>query len=226
MPSVLPLFVILAALGMVISQYFIVIYAPMEQSMGMVQKIFYVHVPLSWWAFVSFFVVFVASIAYLRTKSPTWDAWAKAAAEIGVLFTSLALITGSIWARHSWGVWWTWDPRLTTALIMWFVYVAYLIVRGMDMAQERNAVIRGVLGIIAFLDVPLVFFSARLWRTIHPAVFTSKGSGLDEDMLTALLVCLASFGCLCISLILLRARQLMQKATVEELFSAHSKFEA
>ncbi len=225
MPPILYILIGLAALGMAVSQYFILVYAPVEQTMGMVQKIFYVHVPLSWWAFASFFVVFVASIAYLRTKSPKWDAWALAAAEVGVVCTSLALITGSIWARHSWGVWWTWDPRLTTALIMWFVYVAYLVLRGLEMSPQRNATIRGVLGIIAFLDVPLVFFSARLWRTIHPAVFTSKGSGLDPDMLTALLVCLASFGCVWASLVFVRARQLMQEATLNRLYMTQTDIE-
>ncbi len=219
MPPILNVTIVLASMSMAISQYFIIAYAPIEKTMGMVQKIFYVHVPLSWWAFLSFFVVCVASIAYLRTKAHKWDALALAAAEIGVVCTSLALITGSIWARHSWGVWWTWDPRLTTALIMWFVYVAYLVLRKLEMSPQRNATIRGVLGIIAFLDVPLVFFSARLWRTIHPAVFTSKGSGLDPAMLTTLLVCLASFGFLWTSLLIVRTRQLTQEQSLRELYT-------
>ncbi len=211
---------LLSAVAMAISQWFIFVYAPVEAHMGLVQKIFYIHLPLSWWSFVSFFVVFVASIAYLKTRSPRWDELAKASAEVGVLCAGLAIVTGSIWARHSWGVWWTWDPRLTTALIMWFVYTGYLVLRGLDMPQARNANIRAVVGIVAFVDVPLVFLSARLWRSIHPAVFASKGGGLDEAMKVTIFVCLATFGLVWATLVLFRKNQLRQEAQVEELFMA------
>ncbi len=217
----MPLMAILAlmgALAMAVSQWFIYVYAPIEAHMGLVQKIFYIHLPLAWWAFMSFFVVFVASIAYLKTRSPKWDALAKASAEVGVLCSALAIVTGSIWARHSWGVWWTWDPRLTTALIMWFVYTGYLVLRGLDMSKARNANIRAVVGIVAFIDVPLVFLSARLWRSIHPAVFASKGGGLDDAMKVTVFVCLASFGLVWAALVFFRKKQLEQEAYVEELF--------
>ncbi len=208
---------LLGAVGMAISQWCIFFYAPIEAHMGLVQKIFYIHLPVAWWGFMSFFVVFVASIAYLKTRKAHWDALAKAAAEVGVLCATLALITGSIWARHSWGVWWTWDPRLTTALIMCFVYTGYLVLRGLDMPAGRNANIRAVVGIVAFIDVPLVFLSARLWRSIHPAVFASKGGGLDAQMLTTLLVCLGTFGLIWLALVLFRKAQLEQQAALEEL---------
>ncbi len=212
------LLLILGAIAMGVSQWFIFVYAPIEAHMGLVQKVFYMHLPMAWWGFMSFFVLFVASIAYLKTRSPRWDALAKASAELGVLCTTLTLITGSIWGRHSWGVWWTWDPRLTTALIMWFVYTGYLILRGLPMPMARNANIRAVVGIVAFIDVPLVFFSARLWRSIHPAVFASQGGGLDDAMKLTLFVCLASFGLLWLGLLLLRKKQLEQEDRLEALF--------
>ena len=215
---------ILGTLGMVISQYFIFIYAPIEAHMGIVQKIFYIHLPLAWWSFMSFFIVFIASIAYLRTRSSKWDNVAKASAEVGVMLSVLAIITGSIWARHSWGVWWTWDPRLTTALIMCFIYTGYLVLRGLDMSPSRNANIRAVVGIVAFIDVPLVFLSARLWRSIHPAVFASEGGGLDEAMKITLIVCLTCFGFVWGALTLFRQRQLNQETKIEELFNIQRNY--
>ncbi len=209
---------VLALVGMLVSQWFIFEFAPIEQHMGLVQKIFYIHLPLAWWALISFFVVFVASIAYLKSRKPAWDNLAKAAAEVGVVLAGLTIVTGSIWARHSWGVWWTWDPRLSTALVMWFVYTGYLILRGLDMPREKNANIRAVLGIIAFIDVPLVFLSARLWRSIHPAVFASKGGGLDSDMKITVFVCLGAFGLVFAVLLLLRKKQLEQEDRLAEMF--------
>ncbi|MFV0421837.1 cytochrome c biogenesis protein [Oleidesulfovibrio sp.] len=199
---------LLAGLALAISQYFIFVYAPMEQTMGIVQKIFYFHLPLAWWSLISFFTVFVASAMYLKKRIWFWDNLAGAAAEVGVLLAALALVTGSIWGRHSWGVWWTWDPRLTTTLVMWFVYAGYLMLRSMGLARERRAVVCAVLGIIAFIDVPLVFFSARLWRSIHPSVFASRGGGLEPEMMTTALVCVACFGFLWFALTAIRTRQL------------------
>ncbi len=206
----LSIVIILGALSMATSQWFIFYYAPIEEHMGLVQKIFYIHLPVAWWALISFFVLFIASIAYLRTRLAKWDALAKASAEIGVLLTTLTLITGSIWGKHSWGVWWTWDPRLSTALIMWFIYAAYLLIQGLPMPAMRNANVRAVIGIVAFIDVPLVFFSARLWRSIHPAVFASQGGGLDVDMKITLIICLISFGLIWAGLLVFRKKQLEQ----------------
>ncbi len=209
---------IFGMMAMIISQWFIFIYAPIEEHMGLVQKIFYIHLPLAWWGLMSFFVVFVASIAYLKTRKTYWDNVAKAAAEVGVVLASLTIITGSIWARHSWGVWWTWDPRLTTALVMWFVYVGYLILRGVEMPRSKNANIRAVVGIVAFIDVPLVFLSARLWRSIHPAVFAAEGGGLDAQMKVTIFVCLGAFGLIFAALLLLRKEQLEQEDRLAKLF--------
>lgn len=186
--AAVPLLALLGGLGLSCCQWMIFVYAPTEATMGLVQKIFYLHLPLAWWGLISFFVVFCASIAYLKTRNPKWDALAEAAAEVGLVLAVLAVATGSIWARHSWGLWWTWDARLTTALVMCFIYAGYLIIRGMDMPPERRSKIAAVLGIIAFLDVPLVFFSARLWSFIHPPTI-----GLEPEMKHTVIACVAAF---------------------------------
>lgn len=208
---------IIAGVILAATQYLIYVYAPVEQVMGIVQKIFYFHLPLAWWALISFFVVFVASITYLTTRKQWWDNLAGASAEFGVLLCGLALITGMIWGKHSWGVWWTWDPRLTTTLVMWFVYAGYLILRSMSLSRERKAVVCAVLGIAAFIDVPLVFFSARLWRSIHPAVFTSKGGGLEPEMKITVIVSVLSFGLIWLVITALRTRQLQQMDTLDRI---------
>ena len=207
-----------AALGGILfaaCQILVYVYAPVEATMGIVQKIFYTHLPLAWWAFISFFTVCVSGIAYLRTRNQRWDALGGAAAEVGLVLCTLALITGSIWARHSWGVWWTWDPRLTTAMILWFLYAGYLVLRQLDLPPERRSVLCAVVGIIAFLDVPLVFLSARLWRSIHPAVFASKGGGLEPEMKLTIIACVLCFGLIWAALVALRTSQRRTAARLE-----------
>lgn len=206
---------LLGGLSMAVSQMLIYQYAPIERNMGIVQKIFYTHLPLAWWSFVSFFVVCVAGFVYLRTRNRRWDALAGAAAEVGVVLSGLALISGSIWARHSWGVWWTWDPRLTTTMILWFLYAGYLVLRQVDMPRDRKASLCAVVGIVAFLDVPLVFLSARLWRSIHPAVFASKGGGLEPEMRITVIVAVLSFGLLWAALVGLRTTQIRRREQLD-----------
>lgn len=208
----------LAAVALCVAQWFIWVHAPVEQSMGVVQKIFYIHLPLAWWALGSFFVVFVASVLMLVKKDNRWDRLAGASCELGVLFSGLALITGSLWGKPIWNVWWTWDPRLTTTLIMWFVYSAYLILRQSGAGGERGPVVRAALGVVAFLDVPLVFYSARKWRSIHPTVFGSQGGGLEPEMLAAVLVSIAAVGLFWAALLSLRTSQLGQGAALRHVF--------
>lgn len=217
MPQGIRLLAVTGTVLLLLCQWLIYIYAPVEAVMGIVQKIFYIHLPLAWWSFASFFVVFVASIAFLRTKAARWDRLAGAAAEVGVLCSTLALLSGSLWARHSWGVWWTWDPRLTTTLIMWFVYTAYLVLRTLDISEARRGRICAVVGIVAFIDVPLVFISARLWRSIHPAVFASRGGGLDDAMKITVISCVLAFGFIWAAMLLLRKAQLDAKARLDAL---------
>lgn len=179
--------------------------APPEMEMGDVQRIFYFHVSSAWAAFLAFFVVFASSILYLRTRATKWDILANSAAEIGIVFTSVTLLSGSIWARSAWGTWWTWEPRLTTTLMLWLIYVAYLLLREMADEPERRGVFAAVFGIAAFADVPIVFMSVRWWRSLHPAVVTSEGFNMDSQMLPALFLSLVAFSVLFVYLLLVRS---------------------
>jgi heme exporter protein C len=170
----------LVALG--VGQWFIWAYAPVEETMGLVQKIFYIHMPLAWWALVSFFVVFAASIRHLMTRSSASDILAGAAAELGVLLSGLALVSGSIWGRAAWNVWWTWDARLTSTLVLWLIYAGYLILRSFMAEDLRMRRYAAVLGIIGALNVPIVYFSVRWFRTMHPQTFINEAGGLDPVM--------------------------------------------
>ncbi len=172
--------------------YLVFFYVPTEATMGVVQRIFYFHVPVAWVAFLAFFLVFLGSILYLWKRHKKWDAIASSSAEVGVVFTTLVLITGSIWAKPIWGVWWVWEPRLTTALVVWFIYVAYLLVRSYVSDESRGARYAAVVGIIGVIDVPIVALAITLWRTQHPGPVIFQG-GLAPPMLLTLLVCLAAF---------------------------------
>jgi len=181
-----------SAVLIIASLALIFVYVPTEKTMGVVQRIFYWHVPLAWNSFLAFFIVFISSIAYLWKRSPKWDILANASAEVGVVFTTLFLISGSVWAKPVWGVWWTWEPRLTTALVLWLVYIAYLLVRSYASSSERGARFAAVVGIVGFLDVPIVFLSITLWRTQHPSPVIFTG-GLVPAMLLTLIVSIFAF---------------------------------
>ena len=170
-------------------------YAPIESEMGIVQKIFYFHVPLAWNAFLGFAIVFFASFRYLATRDPKWDARAVAAAEVGVLFTTLVLITGPIRAKPVGGIWWTWDARLTLTFVLWLIYMGYLMLRRYIESPERRAVLAAVVGVTGFVDVPLVYFAIRWWRTQHPqpVIMGGEDSGLDPKMATTLWVSTAAY---------------------------------
>lgn len=201
---------ILGGISLAICQLLIWVYAPVEAAMGLPQKIFYAHLPLAWWALASFLVLFVASIVWLWRKNDWWDELGRAATEIGVLFCGMALLTGMIWAKKSWGTWWTWDPRLTATLIMWFIYSGCLALRRLDMPPRRKKTVCAVVGVAAFLDVPLVFFSARLLRSIHPAVFASGEGGMEPEMKLVALACVAAMGIFWAALLRVRQAQLRQ----------------
>ncbi|PAE43930.1 cytochrome c biogenesis protein [Bacillus sp. 7884-1] len=178
--------------------YFIFLYAEIEKTMGAVQKIFYMHVPSAWVAFLAFFVTFVFSILFLIKRKRIYDTYAYVSAEIGVVFTIIVLTTGPIWAKSSWNTWWAWEPRLTTTLILFFLFVAYLMVRQMDGVWDKKARLAAVFGIIGFADVPIVFFAIRWWQSkFHPIVFgdgpSQQGGGIAPSMLVALLVTITAF---------------------------------
>jgi heme exporter protein C len=166
--------------------------APTEATMGDIQRIFYYHVPSAMLSFLFFFVSFLSSVAYLVTRQNhpsralTADALALAAAEVGVVFCTVVLITGPLWARPVWGIWWTWDARLTTTLVLWLVYVSYLLLRHFAAGSQMQT-LAAVLAIFGYVDVPIVYMSTRWWRTQHPGpVFGGgEGSGVAPSMKAA-----------------------------------------
>lgn len=195
---------VLAGVGILVSLYMVFLFAPTERVMGHVQRIFYFHVASAWVGMGAFFVVFVASVAYLRSAKRTWDRLALSAAEIGFVFLTMALITGSLWAKTAWNTWWTWDPRLTTSAVLWTVYAVYLILRGAIEEPAQRGRLSAVFGIIGFIDVPIVFMAVRWWRSMHPVIFHGAGFDLSGRMLATFTVCLISFTLLFATLLLQR----------------------
>ncbi|MCI0406967.1 MAG: cytochrome c biogenesis protein [Acidobacteria bacterium] len=212
----LVLFLLVAAL-MILSLYCVFRVVPNEVTMGAVQRIFYFHVPSAWVAFLGFFIVFVASIFYLVTRRLLWDVVAHAAAELGVLFCAIVLFTGPIWARPVWGTWWTWEARLTTTLVLEMVFVAYLVLRTQAESRAQAARLSAVVGIVGFLDVPIIYYSVHLWRGHHPIVFKSSGGqGLDPIMLKTFMLCMTTFTLLFLLLLAMRIRLgLLQESLAE-----------
>ncbi len=147
----------------------LVAYTPVEQSMGPVQKIFYIHLPVAINTFVAAFVMFIASVGYLWQRRLWWDDLAAAAGQVTVLFCSVLLLTGILWGRSAWGQWWTWSPRLTFSLVLWLLYVVYLVLRPAIESPRRRAIVSALYGSAAFLDVPLVYLSVKLIEDIHPS---------------------------------------------------------
>ncbi len=178
--------------AMILALYMAFLEAPRERTMGDLQRIFYFHVPAGIVGLTAFAVNFVASVLFLVRKERRWDNLALSSAEIGVMFLSIVLVTGPIWAKPVWFVWWTWSPRLTSSLILWMLYVAYLLVRNYVPDPDRRAMMSAVFGIVAFVDAPIVWFSIRWWRDIHPSPMLETG-GLAPSMRPALWTCVAAF---------------------------------
>jgi heme exporter protein C len=167
--------------------------APIDaSSMGFSQKIFYFHVPIAEVALVAYGVAFVAAVLFLRRPDPRWDRLGVAGVRMGLFFSALVMVTGMIWGRTAWGVWWAWEPRLTTFLIACVLYAAYFVVRAAIDDEQRRATVAAVFAIIAFVDVPITFFATRyLPEGLHPVVFTSSSAGMEGSMLLAFLVSMA-----------------------------------
>jgi heme exporter protein C len=194
----------LVALGMVF------FYAPRETTMGEVQRIFYFHVATAWVGFFGFFVTFLGGIGYLATNDRRWDILALSSAEIGLVFITMTLVTGMLWAKPAWGTYWTWEPRLTISAVQWLLYIAYVMLRGSVLSPEREARFAAVYGIAAFVTVPLSWFAIRWWRTIHPQIVSSEGMALTPKMIYTLLFSLATFTLVYVTL--LRQRTRLEKA--------------
>src|SRR5688572_28079361 len=161
------------------------------------QRIFYFHVPSAWLGFLAFILAAIASALYLITRQEKWDVWALSSVEVGLAFFTMVIVSGSIWAKPTWNVWWTWDPRLTISTICWLLYVGYLMLRGAVDHPERQARFAAVYGLIAAISVPINWMAIRWWRTIHPAVIapgknaeeSMGGFGMSDNIQTTLLFC-------------------------------------
>ena len=186
--------------------YYIFAFAPVEAQMGVVQKIFYFHMPCANAMYLGFGVCSLASIVYLAKRDPRWDALAVAGAEVGMLFCLTVLVTGPLWGRKAWGVYWTWDPRLTTTLLEAMIFFAYLVLRSFGSLGEVEKRFAAGLAVIGLLDIPVIKFSVQRWRGTHPTVVTGKGGGLHPDMRPALFLGLLFIVLLAAALIWLRAR--------------------
>ncbi|MFQ5666098.1 MAG: cytochrome c biogenesis protein CcsA [Candidatus Binatia bacterium] len=210
-----------ATLGaMALAIYMVFVYVPSDKVQGIVQRIFYFHVPLAIMTFVAFGTVAVASILFLWRGTRSSDRLACAAAEVGMLFCTLVLITGPIWARPVWGTWWTWDARLTTTLILWLIYAAYLMLRSFAGTHDQGARYAAILGIVGAADIPIINRSVYWWRTIHPAVLVTRqgGSGLTDPRMQATLgICFVAFLLLFLWLVWIGNQSMRLQDAVEDL---------
>jgi heme exporter protein C len=198
--------------------YMALVYAPREETMGEVYRIFFFHLPANIAGFALFFIGFIAGILYLRTNNRTWDIWGAASIEVGIVAAFIGTVTGSVWARPVWNTWWTWDPRLTTVTILLLTYAGYLMLRGAIDDPGRRARYGAIYAILAFVNVPLVYFSTRILdRTIHPVIFAGENLEAQGDMaltpamgqvlMLCMVVVLALFAYLLFRRVLLARRQ-------------------
>ena len=197
--------------------YMIFFYAPVELRMGVVQKIFYFHVPSAYSMYVGFGLCGLASAGYLIRRKPSWDALAVSGAEVGLLFCLIVLISGPLWARKSWGVWWTWDPRLTTTMLAGMIFASYGVLRSFGESGEAERRFAAVLAIVGLFLLPIIHYSVQRWRGTHPTVITGRGGGLAPQMTQTLLFSLLSFTFLVAWLIWTRFRNERQRQALAEL---------
>jgi heme exporter protein C len=196
---------------MMITIWMIFLYAPTDAVQGNAQRIFYFHVPMAWIGMLAFVVLTVAGIGYLWKKDERWDWLARASAEVGVVFLTLAIILGSIWGKTIWGTWWTWDPKLTTTLILWFMYIGYLMLlsyMGRTPTAARSAAVLAIIGVV---DVPIIYEAVNWWRTLHPPAQIGVAGALPPEVVLTLMVSLTSFTLLyCFLMVQLYQLQKMQ----------------
>ncbi len=212
------LFTIAACLMMIGAFWLSFTYAPIEANMGIVQKIFYFHVPAAYTMYLSWVLCTVASIAYLARRSNRWDMLAKSAAELALVFAVIVMITGPLWGRKAWGAYWTWDPRLTSALLLTLIIVSYVLLRSLA-AGEIERRFAAALAIFGACIIPIIHISVQKWRGQHPTVITSQGGGLEPRMRLAFGLCMLAFTALFIILITRRyklEKSLHRLSTLEE----------
>ena len=212
---------VICMIGVVLSLYLALVWAPRERVMGDIQRIMYFHVATAWIAELAFVLVGLSSVIYLWLRERRWDIVAHASAEVGFVFCCFVMVTGPIWGKPVWGTWWTWDPRLTFSMILWLIYVAYLMLRayGGEMAQVKRFL--AILGILGTLDIPFLHFATMWWRGLHPESLTMTpdgfGAGMEQEMLTAMLVAAVTFTLLFFYLLGRRMALERMKDEVEEL---------
>jgi heme exporter protein C len=200
-----------------IALFLVFLVAPREATMGDIQRVFYFHVPAAWVGYLALFVSFVASLLYLRRRESRWDRLALSSAEIGLVFITEGIITGSFWAKATWGVWWTWEPRLTTSAVLWAIYASYLTLRRAMEEQGRRERVAAVYSVLGFVAVPINFMAIRWWRTVHPLVFEGGGSNLTPAMLRVLIFCIVSFTLFYLAVLSLRLGIAWAEEQVEQL---------
>lgn len=206
-------------LGALIGMIAIFFWVPTDAAQGIPQRIFYVHVPTALVAYLAFGLVLLGSIGYLKTSKKRWDALAHASAEVGVLFTGACIVAGMLWGRPIWGTYWSWDPRLTTTFVMLLIYVGYLVFRAMASDPSRGARIAAVIGIVGFVDIPIVHYSVTWWRGLHPDMRLINLNGpqsLPWQMLATFLFMTVVFAGLFVLLMLLRMRLEMAQDALAE----------
>jgi heme exporter protein C len=216
MKRVFPICALLTGILLSYALHLALVVAPTEKTMGEVQRIFYYHVPSAWTAFLLFTINFVASVVYLIRRNLAADALAVVSAEVGVVFCTIVLVTGPLWARPVWGIWWTWDVRLTSTLVLWLIYVSYLMLRRFSTSGE-TPVLAAALAIFGALDVPLVYFSIWIFRTQHPQPVIGGGGSIDPRMLHVLLINWAAFLAFALLICWSRYRLEILKRDVEEM---------
>jgi len=197
---------VMAAASVLAGLYMVFFYVPTEATMGIVQRIFYIHVPSAWTAFMAFGIVALCSAGYLWLRDPRLDAIAVSAAELGVIFTTIVLITGPLWAKLAWGAWWVWEPRLTLTLLLWFIYVGYFMVRGAAENPERGKRFAAIVGVVGAVDMPLIHMSVQWWRSQHPkpVILRPEGAQADPAIVQTVLVWVLAFTLVFFSLLLFR----------------------
>jgi len=210
--------IVLTGIVIAVALYAAFLYAPTEHTMGTIQRIFYFHVPAGMVGISAFLLVFVGSLAFLLTRNLKWDRFAEASAEVGLLYTTIVLITGPIWAKPVWGIWWTWDARLTSTLVLWFIYWAYVLIRSYVARPARRALLSAVVGVLGAVDAPIVYFSIRWWRTQHPApvIGGDSGSGLEPRMRVAWMLALVGYILLFAAFVVIRTRLARVENELEE----------
>jgi heme exporter protein C len=208
-----------SALLMALTLYMVYMWVPTEQNLGVSQRIFYFHVPLGWIGMVSIIVVAVASLLHLYTGKQKWDDLAYSTAELGIIFASLILITGAVWAKPVWGVWWTWDAKLTTTLVLWFIYAGYLMVRAYGPAGTQGRRFASVIALIGAIDAPIIYKATDWWRSAHPE--RNVPSDLNEQMALTFLVSLVTFTIIYVYLLMERYSLRRSESDLDEL---HQRF--